>query len=489
MATSQSRVTTTAAPVLQLVPDVPEVTPRLRGAAARRVTLAARLAVDVLMAGTGLVAASLLSAGTGGHLAALPVAALAAWIALAAWFGLYDDRRVANAFDELKLALQTAAAGTVAAAFAALLLEVSVGRAWVLATWALSTGATVAGRLVLRRVLRRLRLRRFLGARMLVVGSGAQGRDLVESLTSKARWLGYDVVGFVDDDKAVGPVGNRLPEVVGSIDELKELVAELDIDDVLVAGEVHPADAERVYRELAGVTVELHLSTGLLGVAANRVSVQRWGDAPVLGLRRVDLNGFQQLLKRVFDVLVAGTAVLVLAPVLLACALAVKLSSPGPVLFTQRRVGKDGREFTIHKFRSMVADAEDRLAELRGRNQADGLLFKLTDDPRVTRVGRFMRAWSLDELPQLFDVLGGRMSLVGPRPPLPDEVARYDDWIRNRLRVKPGLTGLWQVSGRHQTSFADYIRHDLFYVENWSLAMDLFIVLRTIPAVLARSGV
>jgi lipopolysaccharide/colanic/teichoic acid biosynthesis glycosyltransferase len=143
----------------------------------------------------------------------------------------------------------------------------------------------------------------------------------------------------------------------------------------------------------------------------------------------------------------------------------------------------------MHKFRSMHADAERRLLDLRGRNQADGPLFKLADDPRVTRVGRVLRAWSLDELPQLLDVLRGDMSLVGPRPPLPDEVAAYDAWARNRLRVKPGMTGLWQVSGRHRLSFDDYLRHDLFYVENWSLATDLFIVLRTIPAVLRRSGV
>jgi lipopolysaccharide/colanic/teichoic acid biosynthesis glycosyltransferase len=137
----------------------------------------------------------------------------------------------------------------------------------------------------------------------------------------------------------------------------------------------------------------------------------------------------------------------------------------------------------------MVIDAERRLGGLRQRNEADGLLFKLRDDPRVTRVGRFLRAWSLDELPQLLDVLRGDMSLVGPRPPLPSEVAAYDAWVRNRLRVKPGLTGLWQVSGRHELSFQDYVRHDLFYVENWSLSMDLFILLKTMPAVLGRSGV
>jgi lipopolysaccharide/colanic/teichoic acid biosynthesis glycosyltransferase len=170
------------------------------------------------------------------------------------------------------------------------------------------------------------------------------------------------------------------------------------------------------------------------------------------------------------------------------CALAVRLSGPGPVLFRQERVGLGGRTFTMHKLRSMVTGAEHRRDELLAGNTADGPMFKCPSDPRVTRVGRLLRTWSLDELPQLLDVLRGDMSLVGPRPPLPDEVATYDGWTRNRLRVKPGMTGLWQVSGRHTLSFDDYVRYDLFYVENWSLGMDLFLILRTIPAVLARSG-
>jgi exopolysaccharide biosynthesis polyprenyl glycosylphosphotransferase len=219
------------------------------------------------------------------------------------------------------------------------------------------------------------------------------------------------------------------------------------------------------------------------------VAVQRFGEVPVLGLRRVELTGYQQTVKRAFDVAVAALLLAALAPVLVACALAVRLSGPGPVLFRQRRVGRGGREFTMHKFRSMVPDAERRLVGLADHNEADGLLFKLSRDPRVTRVGRLLRAWSLDELPQLLDVLRGDMSLVGPRPPLPAEVARYDAWVRGRLRVKPGVTGLWQVSGRHRLRFEDYVRYDLFYVENWSLAMDLFILLKTIPAVLRPSGI
>ena len=189
------------------------------------------------------------------------------------------------------------------------------------------------------------------------------------------------------------------------------------------------------------------------------------------------------------DVLViAGAGLILTAPIWLVAAVAIKLDSPGPVLYRQRRVGEGGRPFVMLKFRSMYVDAEQRLAELRPLSEADGPLFKLRNDPRVTRVGRVLRRWSLDELPQLWNVIRGDMSLVGPRPPLPEEVAAYEEWHFARLEAPPGVTGLWQVSGRSELSFEDYVRRDLFYIENWSLAYDLFIVLKTIPMVLSRRG-
>ena len=201
------------------------------------------------------------------------------------------------------------------------------------------------------------------------------------------------------------------------------------------------------------------------------------------------MSGFRWALKRAFDIVAAALLVVVLAPVLLLCAVAVRLSGPGPMLFWQRRVGLHGRVFRMCKFRSMTVDAEERLLSLRCRNEADGPIFKLRDDPRVTRVGRWLRAWSLDELPQLLNVLRGEMSLVGPRPLPTYEVDPADPWTRARLRVRPGMTGPWQVLGRHRLSFEEMVRHDLRYVESWSLATDLRIVLRTIPAVLRGSGV
>jgi lipopolysaccharide/colanic/teichoic acid biosynthesis glycosyltransferase len=176
------------------------------------------------------------------------------------------------------------------------------------------------------------------------------------------------------------------------------------------------------------------------------------------------------------------------APLLAVLAVIVRATSTGPSLFRQTRVGEGGRTFTIFKFRTMVVDAEARKAELLAANEADGVLFKMQNDPRITRVGGTLRKLGLDELPQLINVLRGEMSLVGPRPPLPDETARYDEWVAGRLKVKPGITGLWQVNGRHELSFADYIRYDLFYVENWSVSLDLYVIARTLPALLARRG-
>jgi exopolysaccharide biosynthesis polyprenyl glycosylphosphotransferase len=471
----------------------------LSGTSARQFVLVTRLVVDVTAILGGLLIAEAfqhrLSDGGLAHplgpVAGFNVIVLAAWLAIGAMVGLYDSRKLINSVDECNLIMHAATGGTVAATFASVLLKVPTQRSWVVAVWTVYLASSMVGRMAHRQLLRAMRMSGGLVNRLLIVGGGKQGRELYETVSRGNRWLGFQVVGFVTDPAGEPPaLPPGYPPVVGEVDGIRHIARVHAADAVLIAqGALGGTTAERVYRDLQGLPVDLHLTAGPLGVAANRVAVQRFGDLPVLGLRRVELSGWQQALKRLFDLVLVSGALVVLSPLLLVCAVAVRLSGPGPILFKQTRVGQHGREFTIHKFRSMVIDAEERLAELRERNEADGLLFKLADDPRVTRVGKFMRSWSLDELPQLFDVLRGDMSLVGPRPPLPSEVAQYDAWLRNRLRVKPGMTGMWQISGRHETSFDQYVRHDLFYVENWSLPLDLFIVLRTIPAVLRRSGV
>ncbi len=230
------------------------------------------------------------------------------------------------------------------------------------------------------------------------------------------------------------------------------------------------------------------MASALIDVAGGRTTLRPVDGLPMLHVEHPNLSGPGRILKAALDRLAALLLLVLLAPVLAVLAVAVRCGSPGPVLFRQVRVGKDGREFVMYKFRTMHADAPARLAELRHLNDYDDVLFKLRDDPRITRVGRRLRRFSLDELPQLINVLRGQMSLVGPRPPLPEEVAVYPDDVRRRLAVKPGLTGLWQISGRSDLPFAEAVRLDLRYVENWSFSLDLMILLRTISAVCRASG-
>jgi exopolysaccharide biosynthesis polyprenyl glycosylphosphotransferase len=225
-----------------------------------------------------------------------------------------------------------------------------------------------------------------------------------------------------------------------------------------------------------------------MDVAGPRTTIRPVDGLPLLHVEHPKLSGGRRLVKELFDRLVAGTALILLSPLLLAIGLAIRFTSPGPALFRQARVGKDGTTFGVYKFRSMYADAEARLAELRRLNEHDGVLFKIRDDPRVTRLGKHLRRYSLDELPQLLNIVRGQMSLVGPRPPLRSEVDQYADDVHRRLVVKPGLTGLWQVSGRSDLSWDESVRLDLRYVENWSLAMDLLILWRTAFAVVKSSG-
>jgi exopolysaccharide biosynthesis polyprenyl glycosylphosphotransferase len=257
---------------------------------------------------------------------------------------------------------------------------------------------------------------------------------------------------------------------------------------VIASTAVDLTTSNRLVRALTDAGVHVELSSTLHDVAATRLTVRALGRFPVIYVEPAIRDGWRAHAKRSFDVVVSAVALVMASPVLLVAALAVKLDSPGPVLFRQHRVGRDGRIFEVLKLRTMHVDAEERLAELLHLNEADGPLFKLRHDPRVTRVGRVLRTTSVDELPQLVNVLRGDMSLVGPRPALPREVAAWAPELHQRLRVLPGITGAWQVSGRSDASFDEYARLDLSYVDNWSLLTDLSILVRTVPAVLRSKG-
>jgi exopolysaccharide biosynthesis polyprenyl glycosylphosphotransferase len=259
---------------------------------------------------------------------------------------------------------------------------------------------------------------------------------------------------------------------------------------VLSCPEIDGVELRRLAWQLERDSIDLVVASTLVDVAGDRTTIRPIDGVPLLHVEHPRLKGGRRLVKAVFDRVGALVLLTLLAPPMLIIAALVRFApgERGPVIFRQQRVGKDGRPFVLFKFRSMYVDAEARLAELREHNETAAGLFKIRKDPRVTRVGRWLRRLSLDELPQLLNVLRGEMSLVGPRPPLPSEVAKYPADMRRRLVVKPGLTGLWQVSGRSDLSWEDTIRLDLTYVENWSLAMDLAILARTLGAVIRSAG-
>jgi exopolysaccharide biosynthesis polyprenyl glycosylphosphotransferase len=312
--------------------------------------------------------------------------------------------------------------------------------------------------------------------------------DVGEHLV-RAPWSGYALVGVcVDTDAPELAIGGNPVPVLGRDRDLADAIDRCGVDAVAVTGDSAAGELRALVGALAGSDVELLVAPAIADVAGPRTVLRQAGGLRLLHVEEPTFAGPQRVAKEVLDRVSAAVALVVLAPVFAAIAVAVKLDSPGPVFFRQTRVGRRGGRFAMVKFRTMVVDAERLLPGLEGRNEADGLLFKVRDDPRVTRVGRLLRRYSLDELPQLLNVASGTMSLVGPRPPLPGEVDLYEGHVNRRLLVKPGITGLWQVSGRSDLSWDEAIRLDLYYVDHWSPTMDLAIVVRTLSAVVRGSG-
>ncbi|MFZ0229716.1 MAG: sugar transferase, partial [Mycobacterium sp.] len=323
---------------------------------------------------------------------------------------------------------------------------------------------------------------------VLAVGHELAVADLVTEL-KRDKYHGLTVVGACvawpgECDEVAGV------RVYGGLDDVTAAVKAFGADTVAVTAcpEMNGTRLRSLAWELETTGTDLCLSPALLDVAGPRTTIRPTAGLTLLHVDHPQLSGFRLVLKGLFDRCAAAAALIMLAPVMVALAVTIWMYDRGPVLFTQTRVGKDGHAFRIYKFRTMVVDAEQRKAQLLASNDSDGVLFKLRRDPRVTAVGAHLRRWSFDELPQLFNVFLGHMSLVGPRPALPSEADKYADHVRRRLVVKPGLTGLWQVNGRSDLSWEDSVRLDLRYVENWSFALDLQILWKTIAVLLRGSG-
>ncbi|NEN04786.1 sugar transferase [Diaminobutyricibacter tongyongensis] len=395
--------------------------------------------------------------------------------------GLSEYKRVANA--------SALTFGILAIAF--LVAKVDIARGYFVLALPLGATALLGSRWIWRQWLLKQRAYDHYLSRALVVG----GRDDVEYVVKQIQQksgAAYNVVGAALEDPGAGKlvVGDRDVPIVANLDTITQAASNLHVDSVIVAGQ--PQGGGTFIRNLGwaleGTATDLVLASRLTDVAGPRIHFRPVEGLPLIHVEIPQFEGGKHVLKRALDLVVSGMALLVLLPFMVAVGIAIRLDTKGDALFRQERVGRNGSTFRMLKFRSMVQDAESGLAALQARNQGAGVLFKMKDDPRVTRVGRFIRKFSIDELPQLWNVFVGDMSLVGPRPPLRREVDGYETHVHRRLYIKPGLTGMWQVNGRSDLSWDESVRLDLYYVENWSLTGDIVILWRTFHVLVHPTG-
>ena len=326
-------------------------------------------------------------------------------------------------------------------------------------------------------------------SKVLVIGSGSRAKQAIESLKAHSEW-GADIIGYLDNPKETHVPKLCHSNLLGKIEEIHTVLKNNVVDEVIVAVPRSMIDqVSMIFSACEEEGVKLRLMADIYDFNIARMNLDLIGDTPLLSFEPVSQNANELLLKRLFDIIMVLMIMPALLPLTLLVALAIKIDSSGPVFFTQRRVGFRKRLFPMFKFRSMYTDAEERLKEIEHLNEADGPIFKMANDPRVTKVGNFIRKTSIDELPQLFNVLLGHMSLVGPRPMSIRDVDLFDKSVqRKRFSVVPGLTGLWQVSGRSNLPFDKWLELDLTYIDHWSFKLDMTILIKTIPAILKGEG-
>lgn len=413
-----------------------------------------------------------------------------AWLIVFWLFGLYDFKYLFSGMHEYARVFNACTLGMMLVIlFSFFDTGFTIARGWVVLSWLLVTFSVILGRFTLRRIVQMMRVKgRFLTT-VLVVGANEEGQAIAEQLQANPK-AGIWIAGFADDELARG--SQLLPgiPVLGSVDSVATLVRHHGIQEIIVASTALSREKLLEIFQSFGAAddISIRMSSGLYEILTTGVEVQEIGNVPLLSINKVRLTGSEMFMKRVLDLIVSTLVLLLSWPLMLVIGLAVKLDSPGPIFYRRRVVGVSGKPFDALKFRTMYVDADERLArdpELRHQFEEN---YKLKDDPRVTRMGRFLRRTSLDELPQLFNVLRGQMGLVGPRMITSEERARYGKWRMNLSTVKPGITGLWQVSGRSDVSYEERVMLDMHYIRNFSIWLDLHLLWRTIPAVLKGHG-
>ncbi|MGV0110184.1 sugar transferase [Arthrobacter sp. CP30] len=469
----------------------------LSGVAWRRRYQVSLLATDsVLILGIILLTVNLVTLDTSAaHIAdilGLGGTIAIGWMMMMALFRTRDSRLVGTGAGEYKKVLRASTGTFALTAVVVVLLDLEHFRSLLLLALPFGTLLLLASRWLWRQwLLHQSRLGHHL-SKVVVVGRPKDVRYVAAQLAKKSG-AAYAVVGAVYEGRANPAAlhtGDRLVPVVSGLRKIEDFVAHTGADAVIVAG--HLRKGSSYIRELGwrleASHTELVLASALTNVAGPRITMRPVEGLPLMHVELPQFTGGRHVLKRAMDIAVAGSALAILAPLFILLAIVIRRDTPGPALFVQERAGKDSGAFKMFKFRSMVTTAEDELELLKELNQGSGVLFKMREDPRVTKVGAIIRKYSLDELPQFWNVLRGDMSLVGPRPPLVSEVSGYEEHTHRRLLIKPGLTGLWQVSGRSDLDWEESVRLDLYYVENWSVTGDLIIMWRTFKVMLKPDG-
>jgi len=422
---------------------------------------------------------------------AVIAAAVPLWLVIFAVFRLYRADSLFGGVLEYSHVIKASTLGMMGLVTGAFLVrgfDVEISRGWLVMVWVSSTVSVIVARFAYRRVIYALRQRGLFVRRVLVVGANEEGRSVADQLLASPA-AGVDVVGFVDPNAMPGTHIGDVP-VLGALADLRGLVERLGVEEMIVI----PTALEReallgIYRDWGTqADVRVSLSSGLYELFTTGVEVREVGFVPLLSLSRMRIKGPDALVKALVDYVGALVGIVVLAPLFLVIAVLIRLDSEGSIIYRRRVVGLFGRRFDAFKFRTMIANADaylDAHPEMKREWEETG---KLRNDPRITRVGRFLRRYSLDELPQLFNVLRGEMSLVGPRMITPAEMAHFGRWQHNLLTVKPGLTGLWQVAGRSNLSYHERVRLDMHYIRNYTPLSDLRLLISTARAVLSGRG-
>jgi len=427
-----------------------------------------------------------------GHTGVLYVAVTAGlpllWITWVAMFGGYDPRFIGLGSEEFRRIINSGISLMAAIAIVSYGWKLDFARGYVLIALPGLVAANLAARYAMRKQLHRQRQRGRYMRQVTAVGHANAVADLIVQLR-RDRFHGLEVANACVADYTSLTEIEGVPVAGGFADAARVASSTgSDMVAVLACPEMDGLTLRRLAWELEKDHTDLCVAPALMDVAGPRTTIRPVAGLPLLHVDHAELTGVKRVIKSFFDKIIATAALIAFSPLLAFITLAIVLDDRGPVLFTQTRVGKDGQPFNVLKFRTMVPDAERRREAILPLDEGDGLLFKVRKDPRVTTTGTWLRRWSLDELPQLFNVVLGEMSLVGPRPPLPVEASRYSDDVYRRLVVKPGMTGLWQINGRSDLSREDAVRLDLRYVENWSLALDLQILWKTCAAVVKGRG-